>query len=110
MAAILAGDLLGHPFELQRRLAFLHEKSTSLLFNTLTNPSIAVDAKLRLRTFWGAITYSDARRHSLQRDTPTEFTIQRWIHGGGVPRTETGTLEVSSWGSMLSTWLRCASG
>ena len=38
------------------------------------------------------------------------FTIPSWIHGDAVPCTNYDSLEVCSWGSMLSKWIWYASG
>ena len=65
----------------------------------------AAEGKRKLMAFWGTIKEHDPKRHALRPSMPKDRTIPRWNHGDGVPRTKNDTMEISSWGSMLSKWM-----
>ena len=90
--------------------AYLYKSFGGMFTRLFMGTKTTAQAKRKLVAFWGSIKESDPRRSALRPDMPKDRTIPGWIHGDGVPCTKTDTMEVSSWGSMLSKWMWLASG
>ena len=99
------GFLLPHEW-----FAYLHKRFHGLLYKLFMGANGDAEGKRKLMAFWGTIKEDDPRRHALRPGMPKDRTIPGWIHGDGVPCTKNDTMEVCSWGSMLSKWMWFASG
>ena len=91
--------------------AFMYTAFKPIFFKVFMGVE-ASRAKRHLEKFWGMVNHDDPRRSPLQHDHESKhaFTIPGWIHGDGVLCTKYDSLEVCSWGSMLSKWIWFASG
>ena len=90
--------------------AYLYKSFHGLFYKLFMGTNGAAEGKRKLMAFWGTIKEHDPGRHALRPGMPKDRTIPRWIHGDGVPCTKNDTMEVCSWGSMLSKWMWFASG
>ena len=90
--------------------AYLHNSFHGLFYKLFMGTNGAAEGKRKLMAFWGTIKEDDPRRAALRADMAKDRTIPGWIHGDGVPCTKNDSMEVCSWGSMLSKWMWFASG